>query len=87
MVFLNGDGIPYMGQRGEPVRDESMLIMFNAYHEPLPFTLPGPEFGESWEVFVDTAMWDVPEPRPIAAAKTTVEVAGRSAQLLIRVPS
>jgi len=28
----------------------------------------------------------VPEPRPVAAAKTTVEVAGRSAQLLIRVP-
>jgi glycogen operon protein len=87
MVFLNGDGIPYMGQRGEPVRDESMLILFNAYHEPLPFTLPGLDFGESWEVFVDTAMWDVPEPRPVAAAKTTVEVAGRSAQLLIRVPS
>ena len=42
MVFLNGDGIPYMGLRGEPVRDDSMLILFNAYYEPLPFTLPGP---------------------------------------------
>jgi isoamylase len=87
MVFLNGEGIPYMGLRGEPVRDDSMLILFNAYHEPLPFTLPGPEFGDSWEVVVDTAVWEVPEPRPVAAAKTTVDVAGRSAQLLIRVPS
>src|SRR5262249_52012680 len=33
MVFLNGDGIPYMGSRGEPVKDESMLLLFNAYHE------------------------------------------------------
>ncbi len=87
MVFLNGAGIPYMGQRGEPVRDDSMLLLFNAYHEPLPFTLPGLEFGESWEVHVDTAMWEVPEPSPVAAAKTTVEVAGRTAQLLIRVVS
>ena len=86
MVFLNGDGIPYMGPRGEPVRDDSFLLLFNAYHEPLPFTLPGPEFGESWEVLVDTAMWEVPEPHPVAAAKTTVEVAGRTAQLLIRIP-
>src|SRR4051794_24816652 len=87
MVFLNGDGIPYMGPRGEPVRDDSMLILFNGYYEPLPFTLPGPEFGESWEVFVDTSAWDVPEPRPVASAKATVDVAGRSAQLLIRVAS
>jgi len=87
MVFLNGEGIPYMGQRGEPVRDDSILVLFNAYHEPLPFTLPGLEFGESWELHVDTSMWEVPEPRPVAAAKTTVEVAGRTAQLLIRIPA
>ena len=84
MVFLNGDGIPYMGARGEPVRDQSMLLLFNAYHETLPFTLPGPEFGATWEVHVDTAVWDGSEPRLVVGAKTTVDVLGRTAQLLIR---
>jgi glycogen operon protein len=85
MVFLNGDAIPYMGPRGEAVRDDSLLLLFNAYHEPLPFTLPGPEFGAEWEVLIDTAAWEVPEPHPVAAAKTTVEVAGRTSQLLRRI--
>jgi isoamylase len=85
MVFLNGDAIPYMGPRGEAVRDDSLLLLFNAYHEPLPFTLPGPEFGAEWEVLIDTAAWEVPEPHPVAAAKTTVEVAGRTSQLLLRI--
>ena len=30
MVFLNGDGIPEPGRRGEPVVDDSFLIAFNA---------------------------------------------------------
>jgi glycogen operon protein len=62
--------------------DDSLLLLFNGHHEPLPFTLPGPDFGEAWEVVVDTTDWDVPEPRPVVAAKSTVEVAARSAQLL-----
>ncbi len=86
MVFLNGAGIPYRGPRGEQVVDDSLLLLFNGYYEPLPFTLPGPDFGESWEVVVDTMVWDIPEPRPVVAAKSTVEVAARSAQLLVQVP-
>jgi glycogen operon protein len=86
MVFLNGEGIPYMGPRGEAVTDDSMLLLFNAHYEPLPFTLPGPEFGDSWEVVVDTANDDDPEPRPVVSAKSTVQVESRSAQLLLRVP-
>jgi glycogen operon protein len=83
MVFLNGDGIPYMGPRGEKLKDDSLLLLFNAHYEPLPFTLPGPDFGDSWEVLVDTVGSLAPS-GPRVAAKTVVEVAARSAQLLIR---
>src|SRR5262249_23810076 len=85
-VFLNGDGIPYMGPRGEQVVDQSLMLLFNAHYEPLAFTLPGPDFGEAWEVVVDTVDWDVPEPRPVVAAKSTIELAARTARLLVEVP-
>ncbi len=54
-VFLNGDAITEPDPRGEPVRDDSFLLLFSADSQPHRFTLPGPEFGESWTVVLDTA--------------------------------
>jgi len=54
-VFLNGDAITEPGPRGEPVRDDSFLLLLNAHHEPLSFTLPGRRFGRRWAVIADTA--------------------------------
>jgi len=58
MVFLNGDAITEPGPHGERVRDESFLVLLSAHNEPLPFTLPGSAFGESWAVVIDTAATD-----------------------------
>jgi glycogen operon protein len=55
MVFLNGDAITEPGPRGEPVRDDTFLILLSAGHEPVTFTLPGPKFGRCWSVALDTA--------------------------------
>jgi isoamylase len=55
MVFLNGDAITEPGPRGEPVRDDSFLILLSANREPVTFTLPGPKFGRRWSVTLDTA--------------------------------
>jgi glycogen operon protein len=55
MVFLNGDAITEPGPRGEPVRDDTFLILLSANHEPVTFTLPGPKFGRCWSVALDTA--------------------------------
>jgi glycogen operon protein len=55
MVFLNGDAITEPGPRGEPVRDDTFLILLSAQHEPVTFTLPGPKFGLSWAITLDTA--------------------------------
>jgi isoamylase len=53
-VFLNGDGIPEPGRRGEPVVDDSFLIAFNAGDRTIPFTIPGDVYGEGWVVCLDT---------------------------------
>jgi isoamylase len=55
MVFLNGDAITEPGPRGEPVRDDTFLILLSAQHDPVTFTLPGPKFGLSWAITLDTA--------------------------------
>ncbi|HEY1344717.1 MAG TPA: glycogen debranching protein GlgX [Streptosporangiaceae bacterium] len=55
MVFLNGDAITEPGPRGEPVRDDTFLILVSANKDPVTFTLPGPDFGRCWAVTLDTA--------------------------------
>ena len=55
MVFVNGDAITEPGPRGEPVRDDTFLILLSAQREPVTFTLPGPKFGLSWAITLDTA--------------------------------
>jgi glycogen operon protein len=54
MVFLNGDGIPEPGRRGEPVVDDSFLIAYNGSDQTIPFTIPSDVYGEGWVVSMDT---------------------------------
>ncbi|MFE7130957.1 glycogen debranching protein GlgX [Streptomyces sp. NPDC057638] len=53
-VFLNGDAISEPGPRGERIRDDSFLLMFNASAVELEFLVPVHQ-GERWQVVVDTA--------------------------------
>ncbi|MGH9001693.1 MAG: glycogen debranching enzyme, partial [Acidimicrobiia bacterium] len=53
-VFLNGDAIPDPDPRGDRITDDSFLLLFNAHHEHLHFTVPNGKFGERWVVVLDT---------------------------------
>jgi glycogen operon protein len=55
-VYLNGHGIPDLDARGQRVVDDSFIMCFNAHHEPIEFTLPPAEFGQLWQIVVDTAV-------------------------------
>jgi glycogen operon protein len=85
-VFLNGQGIREPDSRGERVTDDSFLLCFNGHFEALDFTLPSAEYGESWEVALDTAMpvLDAPEP-PTAKAESELTVPARALLVLRRV--
>jgi glycogen operon protein len=80
-VFLNGDAINEPDARGERIADDSFFLLFNAHHEPLDFTLPEGEYGESFEVVVDTA---VPVPHEDRTVKpgATLPVESRSVVVL-----
>jgi isoamylase len=54
-VFLNGGSITEADRRGQPIRDDSFLLLFNASPRELKFTLPPARYGEVWETVLDTA--------------------------------
>ncbi len=73
-VFLNGATIPNPNPRGEPIIDNNFYLIFNAHHEPLNFTLPGPDWAELWVKELDTATgWVEKEESFKAGAQTKVE--------------
>ena len=39
-VYLNGQGIPDLDERGQRVTDDSFVLCFNAHYEPIEFVLP-----------------------------------------------
>jgi glycogen operon protein len=47
-VFLNGNGIPDLDDRGERVRDDDFVLMFNAHDEDIAFKMPDRPYPESW---------------------------------------
>jgi len=53
-IRLAGDLIDDEDDRGEPIIGDTLLLLLNAHHESIPFTLPSAE-GQSWERMFDTA--------------------------------
>ncbi|HVE99027.1 MAG TPA: glycogen debranching protein GlgX, partial [Mycobacteriales bacterium] len=83
-VFLNGDAIQAPDPRGEHITDDSLYLIFNAHDEPLTFVLPPAEFGESWEIELDTSRpVRLDEPPPVKAGGD-VDVDARSVLVLRR---
>jgi glycogen operon protein len=53
-VYLNGSALPDVDARGEPVTDDSFLLLMNGHGEPVDFVLPSRRFARSWVVELDT---------------------------------
>jgi glycogen operon protein len=84
-IFLNGEAITEPDRRGEPVRDDSFLLLINASDHDLTFTLPEPHRG-MWTCVLDTTTGyalDDEETAAMAGEKPMVEA--RSIQVLRRV--
>ena len=53
-VFLNGKAINYRDPFGQPIQDDSFLVLFNAGHEEIVFKPPVPKREIHWEKVLDT---------------------------------
>ena len=58
-MLISGKGISERGTRGEVLRDEDFLVLFNAHHDEILFTLP-PSRDNRWQLLLDTAMQVLP---------------------------
>ncbi len=84
-VFLNGEAISEPGPRGEPVIDDSFLIMYNAAPNTVIFTVPPAEFGASWTCVLDTD--HTLAEGAVVKAGDSLEITGRSSLVLSRPPA
>ena len=81
-MLFSGTGLIDVGPRGEPQRDDDFLLLLNAYHEALPFSLP-PRDGTGWIRLVDTAADDSAE---VPAPPGPYSLQGRSLALFRGAP-
>jgi isoamylase len=84
-VFLNGAEIRTFTAQGAPVIDDTFLILFNAHHEAVAFTLPAVAYGRRWAHELSTAEPEESPGATVFPARGLVPVEGRSLVVLRRI--
>ena len=86
-VYLAGDGLTDVTPHGEPVRDDSFVMLFNASADPVHFTLPAALQRGPGELLLDTAQDDGEPPERCVDMGAPFLLTGRSLALVrIRSP-
>ena len=57
-LFLAGSAIEEYDERGRHIRDDNLIVLLNAHHENIEFTLPVEPHHARWDVAVDTSFPD-----------------------------
>ena len=78
-LVLNGQTLQVSNDNGEWIVDDSFLLVVNAAHEGVEFTLPASPSGRPWQLAIDTE--NVSDPFACAAAGEKVIAGGRCLKL------
>ena len=80
-MLISGDAVDLVDAQGEPMRDDTFLLLINAHQEPIPFVLPGEEHLE-WEQILETTNEDgfLKEPKKFSSGDD-VDLKGRATYL------
>jgi len=79
-VMFNGETLGDADEMGEPLNDDSFLILLNSYGEKVTYTLPPSPHGRGWRRLMNTD--DLESPFEEQAMDGSLDVAGRSVVLL-----
>jgi isoamylase len=71
-LMLNGKTLQVSDEDGNPLADDSFLILVNAFHEGVEFTLPPVPNGSPWCLVMDTENIDDPFKHVKVAEKVIV---------------
>jgi glycogen operon protein len=77
---LNGKTLDDVNGVGEPIRDETFMILLNPHHEPIRFYMP-PAAGTAWQVILDSGSPERSD-QPVIGAGAFHELIPRSTALL-----
>jgi glycogen operon protein len=79
---LAGDAIEEMDEMGDPIVDDTFLLLLNAHHEDVPFVLPAHRAHLRWELVLDTRAWEADRRNRIYRPGDQYPLEGRSFALL-----
>jgi glycogen operon protein len=82
-LFLSGSAVDEIDERGQLITDENFLLLMNAHHEEVPFTIPTAASGMMWNCLVDTSFEHARSPGTVHEPMTTYPLQSRSLALLV----
>ena len=81
--LLGGDAIATTDERGQQIVGDTLLVLMNAHHEAVPYTLPDIDWGHEWQILIDTS-GETEQKRDRLAARGVVDVCAHSLVVLSR---
>lgn len=81
-VRFNGDALEIQDERGRRVQDDTLLLLLNAHHEPIPFILPAFVPGARWAVVFDTNRPELKADQETFDGQASLNLEARSLKLL-----
>jgi glycogen operon protein len=81
-MYLSGDALPETDLRGQPIRDDNFLLLFNAHHDQIPFRMPSIGRETAWFAMIDTAVPDGTPKQAALKSGSDYPLQGRSLALL-----
>jgi len=81
-MYLDGRAIRHRDEQGRRVVDESYLVWLHAGAEPVTVTLPGPPWGDGYELALSTEYPKGAPARPVVVAPGPVDLPARCVWLM-----
>jgi glycogen operon protein len=82
-LLLAGDALDWRDEKGDPVVDDSFLVLLNGSREGVTFVLPDLEWGNRWAIRIDSAKGTTGDPREVEAG-SKVKLVSNSSMILKR---
>ncbi|CAH1387834.1 glycogen debranching protein GlgX [Candidatus Nitrotoga sp. M5] len=83
-VYLGGDAIQENDMHGQAIHDDNFILLFNSYHDAIPFVLPVLNENREWQCILDTHLAGGMEPGDQFRNGESYPLEGRSLALLIQ---
>ncbi|MCA1586324.1 MAG: glycogen debranching protein GlgX [Acidobacteria bacterium] len=78
-MLLDGEAADEIDELGRRIRGDTLLVLFNAHSQAVPFTLAGGSAASAWECLADTYdrsrelnVWRASEPYPLASRSVAI---------------